>query len=95
MAASLPDAPLQDFETKVKDLPRTIEAERLVVQRIGQDIFRASLIKYRQGRCQLTGITDTALLRASHIVPWKACTNDAAANRPQRSAALGPVGSRL
>jgi len=77
LAASLPDAPLQDFETKVKDLPKTTEADRLVVQRIGQDIFRAGLIEYWQGRCPLTGITDTALLRASHIVPWKACTNNA------------------
>jgi hypothetical protein len=77
LAASLPDAPLREFETKIKDLPKSTEAERLVVQRIGQDIFRASLIDYWQGRCPLTGITDTALLRASHIVPWKDCTSDA------------------
>jgi predicted restriction endonuclease len=25
----------------------------------------------------LTGISDTALLRASHIVPWKDCASDA------------------
>lgn len=72
-----PDAPLQEFETKVKNLPKTTEAERLIVQRIGQDIFRSGLIDYWQGQCPLTGITDTALLRASHIVPWKDCTSDA------------------
>lgn len=77
LAASLPDAPLREFETKVKDLPTTTEAERLVVQRIGQHIFRLGLIEYWQGECPLTGITDTALLRASHIVPWKDCTTDA------------------
>ncbi len=77
LAASLPDAPLREFQAKVKDLPKTTEAERLVVQRIGQDIFRSGLIDYWQGRCPLTGITDTALLRASHIVPWKECTGDA------------------
>lgn len=77
LAASLPDAPLQEFETKVKNLPKTTEAERLIVQRIGQDIFRSCLIDYWQGQCPLTGITDTALLRASHIVPWKDCTSDA------------------
>lgn len=77
LAASLPDAPLREFETKVKELPKTTEAERLVVQRIGQDIFRSGLIDYWQGQCPLTGITDTALLRASHIVPWKDCKNDA------------------
>jgi hypothetical protein len=77
LAASLPDAPLREFETKVKDLPKATEAERLVVQRIGQDVFRSGLIDYWQGRCPLTGITDTALLRASHIIPWKDCTSDA------------------
>ena len=77
LSASLPDAPLRKFETKVNDLPTTTEAERLVVQRIGQDIFRSSLIDYWQGRCPLTGIADKALLRASHIIPWKDCTSDA------------------
>jgi hypothetical protein len=77
LASSLPDAPLKEFEAKTKDLPKTTEAERLVVQRIGQDIFRAGLIDYWQGGCPLTGITDKALLRASHIVPWKACASDA------------------
>ena len=77
LAASLPDAPLQEFEAKIKELPTTTEAERLVVQRIGQNIFRDRLIDYWQSRCPLTGITDKALLRASHIVPWKDCTCNA------------------
>lgn len=77
LATSLPDAPLREFVTKVRELPTTTEAERLVVQRIGQDIFRSGLIDYWQGRCPLTGIADMALLRASHIIPWKACTSDA------------------
>ena len=76
LAASLPDAPLAQFHTKVKDLPTSTEAERLVVQRIGQDIFRASLLEYWQGRCPLTDISDEALLRASHIIPWKDCASD-------------------
>ncbi len=76
LAASLPDAPLQEFLLKVKGLPQTTEIERLVVQRVGQDIFRASLMDYWQGRCPLTGITDPALLRASHIIAWKDCETD-------------------
>ncbi len=77
LAASLPDAPLREFTAKVRNLPQSTVAERLVVQRVGQDIFRASLMEYWQGRCPLTGIADTALLRASHIVPWSACESDA------------------
>jgi hypothetical protein len=77
LAASLPDAPLQEFLSKVRGLPQSTEIERLVVQRVGQDIFRASLMDYWQGRCPLTGITDPALLHASHIIPWKDCETDA------------------
>jgi hypothetical protein len=77
LGLSLPDAPLREFETRVANLPRTTEAERLVVQRIGQDIFRTRLMDYWQGRCPLTGITDPALLRASHIIPWSECGTDA------------------
>ena len=44
---------------------------------MGQDIFRDRLLTYWQGRCPLTGITDPALLRASHIIAWKDCASDA------------------
>lgn len=77
LAASLPDGPLREFREKIKHLPKTTEAERLVVQRVGQGIFRSGLIDYWRGRCPLTGITDTALLRASHIKPWAKCDTDA------------------
>lgn len=76
LSASLPDMPLRVFEDKIRGLPRSTEAERLVVQRVGQDVFRASLIEYWQGRCPLTGISDPVLLRASHIVPWSKCASD-------------------
>lgn len=77
LIVSLPDAPLQEFARRVADLPRTTEAERLVVQRIGQNVFRDCLMDYWQGRCPLTGISDAPLLRASHIVPWSECDSDA------------------
>ena len=48
-----------------------------MVQRIGQGIFRARLMDYWQGRCPLTGISDPALLRTSHIIPWAECESDA------------------
>lgn len=76
LAVSLPDAPLQEFLHRTKGMPKTTEAERLVVQRVGQNIFRDCLIDYWQGRCPLTGISDYALLRASHIKPWKDCESD-------------------
>ena len=76
LAVSLPDAPLVRFRGKTATLPRTTEAERLVIQRIGQDIFRDALMDYWGGRFPLTGITEPALLRASHIVPWAECADE-------------------
>src|SRR5262249_4186955 len=64
------------FTAKTANLPRNTEAERWVIQRIGQDVFRAALLAYWDSRCPLTGITDPALLRASHIVPWSDCNDE-------------------
>ena len=77
LGVSLPDAPLQTFRKLSAGLPRTTEAERLTVERIGQDIFRKSLLAYWNNCCPMTGVTDPSLLRASHIVPWAECDDDA------------------
>jgi predicted restriction endonuclease len=39
-------------------------------QRRGQSFFRAAVFAAHVGKCCITGITNEALLRASHIVPW-------------------------
>lgn len=77
LAVSLPDAPLQQFSAETQSLPRETEAERFAIERVGQTVFREALLKYWDGRCPLTGITDLQLLRASHIVPWAECETDA------------------
>lgn len=77
LARALPDEPLRVFLDKTASLPRTTEAERLVVQRIGQGIFRDRLLDYWEGRCAITGLAVPELLRASHIKPWADCTTDA------------------
>lgn len=77
LARSLPTAPLDTFHQKTRHLPAATEAERLVVQRIGQDVFRTALMDYWSGTCPLTGIAEPRLLRASHIVPWAECDGDA------------------
>lgn len=78
LGRSLPTVPLTQFIREAADLPRTTEAERVVVQRVGQDdIFRQALLDYWDGRCPLTGIDDPRLLRASHMRPWADCETDA------------------
>ena len=76
LGISLPNAPLSAFQTASQGMPRSTEAERLVVERVGQNVFRQALIAYWGGHCPLTGITDPELLRASHIVPWAECESD-------------------
>ncbi len=77
LSRTLPDALLRVFEDETANLPRATEAERLVVQRIGQDVFRRGLLEYWDGRCALTALDVPELLRASHIKPWADCATDA------------------
>ena len=77
LSRTLPDALLHVFESEIVNLPRRTEAERLVVRRVGQDIFRRGLLEYWDGRCAITGLDVPDLLRASHIKPWADCDTDA------------------
>ena len=77
LSRSLPDELLNVFQARTAKLPRTTEAERLVIQRVGQDLFRDGLLEFWEGRCAITGLAIPELLRASHIKPWADCTTDA------------------
>jgi putative restriction endonuclease len=73
---TLPDRVAEAFRQATALLPRSTEAERLLVQRVGQDLFRAALLDYWQGKCCVTGLAVPELLRASHIKPWAQCDSD-------------------
>ena len=77
LSRTLPDALLHAFKDETGTLARATEAERLVVQRVGQDIFRRGLFEYWDARCAITGLAVPELLRASHIKPWSDCESDA------------------
>lgn len=77
LSRALPTELLHTFQKKVAALPRATEAERLVVQRVGQSLFRDGLMDLWDGRCAITGLAVPALLRASHIKPWSDCETDA------------------
>lgn len=76
LSISLPDFPLEKYERAVARIGET-EGERAEKFRIGQNIFRDALMQYWNGTCPLSGISNPALLRASHMMPWSDCTNDA------------------
>lgn len=66
----LDDAIQRGLETDA-ELDSTIK--RTVIQaRRGQGVFRKN-VEARERACRLTGITNPALLIASHIKPWRVC----------------------
>lgn len=75
LSRALPNQLLEAWDTQVK-LLSTTERESVVRQRVGQELFRGGLLALWSGRCVVTGLDDSALLRASHAKPWKD-SNDA------------------
>lgn len=75
-ARTKPNRVADQFKKKTATMPKTTEAERLVVQRVGQDLFRCALLDYWQGKCCVTGLDLPEVLRASHIQPWAQCETD-------------------
>jgi putative restriction endonuclease len=75
-ARTMPNRVADQFRERTALLPRSTEAERLVVERVGQDVFRGALLDYWQGECCVTGLDVPELLRASHIKPWAQCDSD-------------------
>lgn len=77
LSKALPNELLHTFEKRTAELPKSTEAERLIVQRVGQNLFRDGLLDLWEGRCAVTRLAVPALLRASHIKPWADCETDA------------------
>lgn len=76
LARTLPNQVAERFAAATRQLPQSTEVERLVVQRVGQDLFREALIDFWEGRCAVTGLDVVPLLRASHIKPWAVCESN-------------------
>lgn len=76
LARTRPNRVANEFRERTAALPKNTEAERLVVQRVGQGLFRSALLDYWQGLCCVTGLDVADLLKASHIKPWAKCESD-------------------
>lgn len=51
------------------------EKSTVIKSRVGQGIFRELLLGYWSNRCAITDLSMPALLRASHIKPWRDSDN--------------------
>jgi putative restriction endonuclease len=67
---------LDDIASHAKEFKTLEQTEQTAIRksRIGQGLFRDRLIQL-WGSCSVTGISNTTLLRASHIKPWRNSTN--------------------
>ena len=74
-SVALPDLfdDITSHQQEYRTLEKT-EQESIVKSRIGQGIFRDRLIKF-WGGCSVTGLSNIALLRASHVKPWRDSSN--------------------
>ncbi|MEM9847957.1 MAG: HNH endonuclease [Bacteroidota bacterium] len=54
----------------VEELPKGIDREKIVKQRVNQSFFRATILSSYNLKCAITGLSVPDLLVASHIVPW-------------------------
>jgi hypothetical protein len=63
-----------EVEVRIKDDKSLDETtrEQLTLARRGQGVFRRNVLEV-EPVCRITGIEKPALLRASHIKPWRAC----------------------
>ena len=57
-------------------LPSITERSGMVLSRVGQGAYRKSIINRWENRCAVTGFTDSRILIASHIHPWKDAKDD-------------------
>jgi hypothetical protein len=56
--------------------PNTTEREGLVTSRVGQGAYRKSILHRWEYQCAATGFSNTDILIASHIHPWRTATDD-------------------
>jgi len=81
LSLSLPDQAAHTFRERAANALARVadqgtEVERLVRQRVGQDVYREALLDYWGGACAVTGLTLPDVLRASHAKPWADCGSD-------------------
>jgi predicted restriction endonuclease len=68
---------LAPIESAVETADYTGQSKEAVVQaRIGQAYFRRAVLSAYSGRCCISGLSESKLLVASHIVPWSSEARD-------------------
>jgi hypothetical protein len=77
LSGATEDDPFRDVEQHSGEFGTLDETERraIVQSRVGQGRFRKDVLNL-WGGCAVTGVTDTRVLKASHVKPWRDASND-------------------
>lgn len=89
-SGGIEEDPFRDVAAHADELEPLGETERqaIVQSRVGQGRFRRDVLDLWNG-CAVTGITDSRLLKASHVKPWRDASNEERLD-PQNGLALVP-----
>lgn len=60
----------ESLSIDLSDLPQGMERKQEVKRRINQDFFRKTVLSSYNYKCCITGINNSSLIQASHIVGW-------------------------
>lgn len=74
--------------------PLGLDAVRLTKYRVNQTFFRTSVLSAYDNTCCITGLTEPALLIASHIKPWSKCENGQERTDASNGLCLNPLHDR-
>jgi hypothetical protein len=66
---------LADDLAEISNQPDKTDVTALIKARLGQGKFRESVLKMWGRRCCVTGVGCESAIRASHIKPWRVCSN--------------------
>jgi predicted restriction endonuclease len=74
---ALEDDPFRDVAEHANELAPLGETERraIIQSRVGQGRFRRDVLDL-WGGCAVTSVTDTRVLKASHVKPWRDALNE-------------------
>lgn len=64
----------EEHKIAQSNLETTVK-EQLIKSRVGQGQFREN-VRRIESKCRLTGVSNPAMLIASHIKPWRDCNNE-------------------
>jgi putative restriction endonuclease len=76
----------QSLDIDLSNLPLGEESKQEVKRRINQSFFRNAVLSSYENKCCITGINNTKLLHACHIVGWS--EDDANRTNPQNGLCL-------